>query len=302
MKQSNRKEFEAGKLKIIQVGGVFGGECFLLISPETSFLADSGFAFSSEKMTERVKKELGDRDLDYILLTHSHFDHAGGSAAAADAYPNVKIAAHERAAKVFEKESARKVMKDMDAIAAMQNEMSPKPEYFDRIRANLPVTFGTILRTADEEVHVLEGTGHTWDAIGFWFPEEGLLVSNESACILIDGCGDTPIPEFIVSYHGALATIDRFAALNPRHLLVPHFGVVSGDAAGKFLAAARRACEEVADLVLSQYELGLDTEEIAREISRRYHTNEHKEFQSDEAYIVNMRAMIPRLIDEFTQR
>ncbi|MDR0851281.1 MAG: MBL fold metallo-hydrolase [Clostridiales Family XIII bacterium] len=292
------KKYNIGEFKIIQVGAVFGGECFLIIGSKNTFLIDSGFAFCGERTAGNIRRELGDRPLDYILLTHSHFDHAGGSPVIAAAYPNVKIVCHERAVKVFKKQSALRFMQGMDDTAAEMNGWELRHDILNQLHVDIPVTDGFTLHTADTDVLVLDGQGHTRDSIGYFFKQIRLIVSNESACILIEGCGEKPIPEFIVSYQATLDTISRFEAQNADHLLISHHGVISGRAAEDFFRKARIACEDVAAIVMDAHAEGLSVEEIARKVAHKYHDQRAKAFQSDEAYLVNMRAMIPRLIEE----
>ena len=55
---------------------VFPGDCaFLLDDGKTAVLYDTGFAFTGSRIAENIRKVLGERQLDYILLTHSHYDH-----------------------------------------------------------------------------------------------------------------------------------------------------------------------------------------------------------------------------------
>ena len=52
-----------------------GDSGFLVDDGETSILYDSGFAFTGEGMVGKIKEQIGDRKLDFIFLTHSHYDH-----------------------------------------------------------------------------------------------------------------------------------------------------------------------------------------------------------------------------------
>jgi glyoxylase-like metal-dependent hydrolase (beta-lactamase superfamily II) len=297
--QTEFREFTAGNIRVIQTGELLGGECFLLLTPKSAFLYDCGFAFSAGLMTDRLKRALEGRPLDYILLTHSHFDHVGGSAAVAELWPEAKIVAHKHAAETFKKENARTQMKKMDASAARGNNMPAAPELFDRLRVDIMVGDGDCLQAADQKLIVLEGLGHTRDSLGFYFPGEKLLASCESACILIHGCGERPIPEFVVSYKQSMETIDRFEAMGAEHLLVPHYGIKSGDELGAFFRDAREVCAEVADFALSGHRQGYTVDDIAQKIAERYHNGKHESFQTAEAFIINMQAMVPRLIQEY---
>ena len=67
------------QLKITDVRALPGDSAFLVDDGKTSILYDTGFGFTGDRVAENVKKELGNRSLDYIFLTHSHYDHALGS-------------------------------------------------------------------------------------------------------------------------------------------------------------------------------------------------------------------------------
>ena len=80
-----------------------GDSAFLIDDGKTSILYDSGFAFTGYAVAENIRAALGERSLDYIFLTHSHYDHALGSAYAKRVFPNVTVVAAEYAAKIFQK-------------------------------------------------------------------------------------------------------------------------------------------------------------------------------------------------------
>ena len=67
-------------LKITDVRVVPADSGFLVDDGVTSSLYDSGFAFTGVEMAQNVKRALGNRTLDYIFLTHSHYEHALGAA------------------------------------------------------------------------------------------------------------------------------------------------------------------------------------------------------------------------------
>ena len=66
-------------IKIIDMRVQPGDSAFLIDDSETAILYDSGFGFTGFALAEKVKNYLGRRPLNYIFLTHSHYDHALGS-------------------------------------------------------------------------------------------------------------------------------------------------------------------------------------------------------------------------------
>ena len=78
-------------LKITDVRALEGDSAFLIDDGKTSVLCDSGFAFTGARVADNIRNVLGSRGLDYIFLTHSHYDHALGSVYAKKAYPDAKV-------------------------------------------------------------------------------------------------------------------------------------------------------------------------------------------------------------------
>ena len=75
------------KISISDVRVLPGDAGFLIDDGKTSILYDCGFAFTGEKLAQNVKNLLGNRNLDFIFLTHSHYDHALGSVYVKEIYP-----------------------------------------------------------------------------------------------------------------------------------------------------------------------------------------------------------------------
>jgi len=101
-------------IKVTDVREKKGDAAFLIDNGKTAIMYDSGFAFTGYAVADRVRSILGERPLDYIFLTHSHYDHALGSVYAKKYYPTAKVVAGEYAAKIFAKPSARSLMRELD--------------------------------------------------------------------------------------------------------------------------------------------------------------------------------------------
>ena len=82
-------------INIVDVRVSPGDSGFLIDDGKTVILYDSGFAFTGYAMADKIKEYLGDRKLDYIFLTHSHYDHVLGSVYALKYWPDAKVVAGE---------------------------------------------------------------------------------------------------------------------------------------------------------------------------------------------------------------
>ena len=105
-----------------------GDSGFLIDDGETAILYDSGFGFTGEQLALKIKKLLNDRKLDYIFLSHSHYDHALGCAWVLKFYPEAKVVAGEYTAEIFQRQSARVRMMDMDRKLAEKCGITQYPQ------------------------------------------------------------------------------------------------------------------------------------------------------------------------------
>ena len=71
-------------------------------------LFDAGMAYSADKMIKNIKRELGDRPLDAVLLSHSHYDHISGVPFLRKEWPDLVVYGSAYAKKILEKPSAKK--------------------------------------------------------------------------------------------------------------------------------------------------------------------------------------------------
>ena len=74
------------------------------------------------------------RKLDYIFLTHSHYDHAAGSPYVLEYFPDAKVVAGEYASKIFAKPTAKSVMRDLDKKIAAQNGVYEYEDLIDNLK------------------------------------------------------------------------------------------------------------------------------------------------------------------------
>ena len=69
--------------------------CWLSRQPELSFIVDPGPPATAAALVDHLRA-LGVEQLDLILLTHVHLDHAGATAAVLKAFPTARVVVHVR--------------------------------------------------------------------------------------------------------------------------------------------------------------------------------------------------------------
>ena len=120
-------------MTVIDVSGCGSGAVFL-IKGKANLLFEAGMAYAADQMVENIKRELGDAELDAVLLSHSHYDHVAGLPAVRKAWPGVKTYASERAKEILVKPGALKTIRRLSGEAAEADRTSGKRQGFHGIR------------------------------------------------------------------------------------------------------------------------------------------------------------------------
>ena len=285
-------------LKVVNVGCVPGGEAFLLITEEKAAIIDAGFSFTAKPMVKKIKEELGDRPLDYILLSHSHYDHISGSSLMKKTWPNVQILSAEHAAKVFEKKKVMKTIAKMNRVAAMYFK---KSQFFNndlsRIHTDRVVKNGDIIDLGSIKLEVIEAPGHTRDSLAFWCESERLVMTCETMGVLAGN--DMIMPACLVGFKSTMDFIDKLEELRPMKMLYPHYGIIDNEAdCMTVIQWARRDNLEAKNLIVDVYKKGMDVEAIKQLVKDRYYTDIVKKGQPEKAFDLNNKYMVPMIIKE----
>ncbi len=277
-------------LTITDVRSVPGDSAFLIDDGTTAVLYDTGFGFTGYAVADNIRRVLGNRSLDYILLTHSHYDHALGSAYLCRRYPGVQVVAGAYAETIFRKPTARAVMRDLDRKAASSCGVSEYEDLIDELRVDISVNDGDFIDCGKMRFTAVELPGHTKCSVGYYLAENRLLLSTETLGVCF-GEGSF-LPSFLVGYQMTLDSIHKAAKLDLRQVLLPHYGVVSGEAARNYLKQGEQAAQRVSHMILERLRLGKTREEILDDMTDVLYTDEVKPAYPYDAYRMNSEIMI----------
>lgn len=277
-------------IKVTDVRCQKGDSAFLIDDGRTSILYDTGFGFTGFKVAENIKSVLGERPLDYIFLTHSHYDHALGSAYILRCYPEAKVAAGKYAVGIFQRDGAKRVMRELDAKFAEKCGIRDYEFLGDELRVDIPVDDGDIIQAGDMSFEVIYLPGHTRCCVGYFCKEKGLFLSNETLGVY-DG-EKTIVPSYLVSYADSIASVEKVEKLDIRHMLAPHYGILSQEQTRYFLDNMKSASEDTALDVLSSLKNGRSTDEIISEFKDKFWHGYIKEIYPEDAVNLNTSIMI----------
>ena len=252
-----------------------------------------GFGFTGYEVAENIKKVLGERQLDYIFLTHSHYDHALGSAYVLRHFPNAKVVAGTYAADVFKRDGAKRVMKELDSKFAKTCGVAEYEFLGDELRVDIPVDDRDIVKAGDMEFEVISLPGHTRCCVAFYCAKEGLLLSCETLGVY-DG-DTTMMPIFLVSFSDTIASIERIEKYNVISIVAPHLGLLDKTQTEFYFRNMKSAAQNIAQNFIDSIKNGLSEEEIVEQFKNKYWHGYVKEIYPEDALKLNTTIMI-RLI------
>jgi glyoxylase-like metal-dependent hydrolase (beta-lactamase superfamily II) len=205
-------------------------------------LVETGTATSAKTVVDALGSlGVGPEDLATIVVTHIHLDHAGGVGDIASMYPSAEVVVHEKGARHLADPSRLMASARMvygDALDVLFGELAPVPAA--RLRT-LDDT-GTVDLGDGRRLESYYSPGHARHHVGLLDSLSGDLYVGDAAGVYIPETGDlrpaTPPPDFDLEV--ALASIGRFASLEPARLLFSHYGPVSD-----VPATLERSAEEI---------------------------------------------------------
>lgn len=280
-------------LKITDVRAHPGDSAFLIDDGMTAVLYDTGFAFTGYAVAEKIAEVLGNRTLDYIFLTHSHYDHAAGSPYICAQYPDVKVVAGEYAVKIFAKPTARALMREMDRKFAAKCGVTEYEDRIDELRVDIPVKNGDVIRAGNMEFTAVDLPGHTKCSVGYYLASEKLLLSTETLGVY-DG-ENTVVPSYLVGYRMALDSISKAEKLEIDNILLPHCGLLDREKTLVYLSLCRKNAVETADEIVKILRNGGLPSEAVRYFREKYYNGNVPAIYPEDAMELNTGIMVKLL-------
>ena len=290
------RHYRDDNITVTNVGACPGSEAFLININRKNLLVDSGFSFCAENMIRNIKSALGGESLDYILLTHSHYDHASGIPYCRSHFIDAKLVSSEYAAKIISKPSAVETMRELNRSAADEHGVIEFEDKLDLLKVDITVREGDVIDLNGVSLQVIEAPGHTRCSTAFYIPQEKFLISCETIGCLI-GDNDA-IPCYLVGYGMTLDSINKILNLDVGKILVPHFGVLEGSTCKTYLNNVLPAAERLKNFIVTDYRQGKSIEEIIEHYEDVYYTEEVRRAQPPAAFRLNAKHLVPMIIRE----
>jgi glyoxylase-like metal-dependent hydrolase (beta-lactamase superfamily II) len=209
--------------------GMYGtaeyGAVYVVDAPEPA-LVDTGMGTEAEVERTLAALEtlgIGRDELAYIVPTHVHLDHAGGTGYLADACEEATVVCHEAGARHLVDPS--QLWAGTKAAVGEQIEFYREPEPVDPARVR-EVAGGDTLALGDRPLEVYDAPGHAPHQAVFHSPHDDATFVADAAGIYArrhDVVRPTSPPSNF-DLEGCLADVETLRGLDPAVLLYAHYG------------------------------------------------------------------------------
>ncbi len=281
-----------------------GGDCILISGNEKTALWDTGMFYCGENAAEMTRELLGGRPLDYIILSHTHYDHIGALSILRRAFPEAKVVCTEYGAYVLERPGARKVMKEMSEVAARlyMEDPSRMPAFDDSgFYADISVKTGDVIDLGGGALHVFNTPGHTKCCVSLWEPESRTLICSESSGVY-NGREYSHLPA-LTSIKDCLASIGLMDSLDASRLFIQHSGELTEMKPHDYFELVRRSSEYFMSVALGCLnEKHMSDKETLQYLLVNIHDRYIDDGQPAEAFFLNTGAYLNALRREFPER
>ncbi|WP_237714924.1 MULTISPECIES: MBL fold metallo-hydrolase [Pelosinus] len=282
--------------RIIDVTGGKGGNAFLLLGTEKAALIDCGMAYCASNLIKNSKQVLRNRALDYICISHSHYDHIGAIPYLKTQWPTSQVLGAEYAKQTLNKPNALKLIRSLSFEAAQIYGADSIVDYDDAMmKVDRIICDSDVLELGDLSIRVLETRGHTKCSLSFLIDNDTLFPSESTGYM---SKSRKIYPAFLTSCSEAVDSIHKCQKLNPQFIISPHYGLVNERDTQSYWENCLLAVKETKEFILRLASQGYDEEHILTEYEKVFRDEQSKLEQPAQAFRLNARSMIKTVLRE----
>ncbi len=281
----------------VRVTAGTGGESVLITKYEKTVLLDCGMAFCGERLTDNIGRALRGRDLDIILVSHSHYDHIGALPYVLRAYPRACVMGSAKAKEVFGRKSALEAIRSLGEQAGKRYGNGGGIITVDGMRIDRVLSEGDAVDLGGGRVEVLETRGHTNCCLTYIVEPDSVMFLSETTGVP-EGSDESDFRvdcEILTGFQDSIDSARKCRERGAEIFVCPHYGILPPGFEDRFFDQFISDASDRRDSIREWYALGLDEEAVAEKYKEKYFNEKLAAEQPLEAFMANARAAV-RLI------
>ncbi len=231
--------------------------CYLVVGKNKKVLIDA----SGKMEAKTIIKKLNGLNLipDILILTHSHWDHAGGADRVLKAFPEMEIMACHLGIETLKK---------LQEYNKWFSDYSPKLKPLENVT---PLKDGQIVDIGGLKLKIFETPGHTNCSISILDMKNKMLFTGDSLGYPIaENVFLAPLmpPEF--SEEKLMLTVEKVKKINYETICPAHFGCFTDDLAKNIPENTKSAYKSWKEFLLSKWKENPTKEHVIEEMRKKF--------------------------------
>jgi glyoxylase-like metal-dependent hydrolase (beta-lactamase superfamily II) len=273
---------------------------YVLKGNEKNLMIDAGLNLLGPLYLHSINLILGDQNnLDYLCLTHSHYDHLGAMPYLKRKIPGLKVGGSPRISELLKKDTVLIRMGYLSDLqrSAYRDIVGDEDVSFGSVEMDMPLKEGDEIDLGGLTCRVFEVPGHTRDSLAYYVPEYRALFPGEAAGVPEGIDCDSIQTQFLYSFDHYVASLEKMISLEPEIIGVGHGFVLTEKDAMSFLEKSLKSTYEYRKLI--EYYI----DRVRGNLDRAIELMVEKEYdkkgtikQERNAYVVNLTAQVKEVI------
>ena len=267
----------------------------LIVGSERTALYDGGMAFRAHDTINHINDALKGRPLDYVLVSHSHYDHVGVLPYVLNAHPEAQVIGSAYARHVFGRPGALREMARLGRVAleaggaSATNPLKADEISAEGLRVDVIASDGDRFDLGNRNVMCLETKGHTDCGLSFAIEPDRVLIPSESTgeCA---GPGSN-VTAILKSYQDAMASAQKCRAYGARQVISPHLGITPEWYAEQYFDDFEQAARDERAYMMGLFERGLNFDEMLADAVENVWPSARGIGQNWDGFVANFTAM-----------
>lgn len=296
--ECDRHDFPDGIVSVTEEQ--FGGEATLILLGEKTVLHDCGMAYAADDTISSLRDKLNGRPLDYILVSHSHYDHIGAMPYIKKAFPEVKVCGSEYAKYVFSRSGALDMMEELGRAAAQHYGTGNEEITARGMDVDIVLKDGDDLDIGNGHfIRALETKGHTDCAMTYVVEPEKIMFTSESTGICV-GPEKTEVA-ILKSFEDSMESLEKCRSYGAKRIISPHFGIVPESYNEEYWNVFEKMAWNEREYVVGMWNSGMTPQEMLDKASKEVFDSNRSSEQPYEAFIANAKVII-KLYEQYADK
>lgn len=249
----------------------------------------------ADNLIENLKTVLNaeGKTLDYILLSHTHYDHIGALPYVLQVWPEAQVCGLQKAKEVFAHPNARATMERLGNNAKALYGVEGIEITAAGMRVDCVLADGDSISLGAETITAYETKGHTDCSASYLLSPEKILFTSESTGMQVTSMLVQTSP--LKSYDDCFASAARLKTFDVNDLILPHYGRLPSFRNQTYFDDFIKEAELEQHMLEEAIRQGLSDDELLQLHMRRYWSEKRNKAQPFAAYALNTQIIIRQL-------